>query len=384
MRRTINFPALLASGVLTLLAACSSDSGGGDSDYKESDAGREYVKDVHILGEDGLVQVAGWARQPHFIWDRDRVPQERRVRIREWDYYGVTTPDFAISMTLAKVGFEEVGVGALASLNILDFHTGENLFKSLTQFDADEFLQFAPGAYGIYRLTFATGTLDYTMDGPTRVIDFVSGDPEQNPSTYMTAHIELDAPPGESMHLVTPFEDPGFFFYEFKAPDLLARGTVTFGEREYVLEEGAAWGVMDLVRAVIPHEMFWTWGYGGGRINGKVSGINLGSVFGDETYGTPDCVILDGKLHKFARVEWDYDVEHAADPWRFESSADGVDLSLTATNGFVEAGVTDLGFYRSEIHKPYGPWMGTVTLEDGSQLSVEGLWGGSEQVVTSW
>ena len=118
--------------------------------------------------------------------------------------------------------------------------------------------------------------------------------------------------------------------------------------------------------------------------SGKMGGLNLGSVFGDETHGTPDCIIVDGHLTKLGRVAWTYDVSHATDPWTFTSDADGVSLTHVPTNEFVEVVKTDLGFYKTEIHKPYGPWSGTVRLDDGTEIEIDGVLGGAEYVETTW
>jgi len=111
--------------------------------------------------------------------------------------------------------------------------------------------------------------------------------------------------------------------------------------------------------------------------------LNFGSVFGDEAAGTPDAIVVDGRLHKLPAPTWTTSDDPAA-PWRLASDDGRVDLTLTPTAAYRETQRLDLGFYVTELDKPYGTWTGTVVLDDGRALAIEGLVGADEGMRTTW
>jgi hypothetical protein len=119
-----------------------------------------------------------------------------------------------------------------------------------------------------------------------------------------------------------------------------------------------------------------------GTVDGAEVGLNLGSVFGDESGGTPNAVIVDGHLHKLAAVGWSTSADPIAAPWSF--AGDGLSASLAVDAGYVEETSLSLGTYQVDLHKPYGTFAGTARLDDGSALLLDGLRGGAETEATDW
>jgi hypothetical protein len=338
------------------------------------DLGHEYTEPIDILDADGLVQARGWARIPLFGFDRDAVPAALAPHVREWDYYGVYTPDFAVGVTLAELRIGDSGDLVLASVTVQDYLTGTAVGPSFFQVDGDDELQFAADPDGSYAMTFGNGTLTYGMDGATRTIAFTAGDDH--------GEIAIAARPAESMALVTPFPDDGVFFYEDKALPMAATGTLVIGGVTYALPEGASFGEMDFARGAMPATMTWDWATALGNVDGHAVGVNLGSVYGDETGGTPNAVIVDGVLHKLGRVEWANDLDDPLAPWTF--TGDGVDLELTSEQQYVELTDRTIGDYHVQLWKLYGTFSGTVELDDGDVLAIDGLIGGAEHLETAW
>ena len=87
-------------------------------------------------------------------------------------------------------------------------------------------------------------------------------------------------------------------------------------------------------------------------------------------------------MHKLAEVDWTHDPDDAMAPWTFRSR-DGR-LSLVLTPIAIETGGIDLGRLFQHIQKGYGTLSGTIVLDDGTTLEIEGLRGFAEEVDLSW
>ncbi|MCP4138273.1 MAG: DUF2804 family protein [bacterium] len=48
----------------------------------------EITRPCELLNENGLLKEPGWARQPLWRYDREKI-QASRMRIKEWDYYSL-------------------------------------------------------------------------------------------------------------------------------------------------------------------------------------------------------------------------------------------------------------------------------------------------------
>jgi hypothetical protein len=245
-----------------------------------------------------------------------------------------------------------------------------------TLFGRPDALVLEPRPGGLYRLQAREGTLEFGRLDGARVIDFALGD--------LSGHVELADPEGDSLALVTPFEGEGQFFYENKVVAMRARGYLQVGETRFELPEDAPVGTMDWVRAVVPSHLDWTWATGQGVLEGRVVGLNLGTVHGDETRGTANAIVVDGRLHKLGPVDWEVDLDDPGAVWRMTSADGRVELALEPTTGYVEEIHLDLGFYTNDLWKPFGTWRGTVVLDDGTALDVTGLPGAAEVSRTTW
>lgn len=325
-----------------------------------ADLGHEYTEPTPILDEDGAVVAAGWARHPIFGFDRDLVRDDLRHELREWDFYAVYADDFAVNFTLARVARAETAPWVLGSVVVQDYAEDAAFGPSFFQLDGAYDPDPAPGAD--YAVAFPNGALSYTGD---RILSFEAGEDH--------GEVRL-APARESMALVTPF-GPGEFFYEDKALGMPASGEITVEGRTYAVDGLAA---MDFVRAVTPGTIEWTWATAMGTSDGRSIAVNLGSVFGDETNGTPNAIFVDGALHKLARVDWAIPPD-PAETWSFR----GDRLSLDLRGTHVERQQTDLGTYHASLSKLYGRFSGTLTLDDGATLDVD-LLGGAEHVTMTW
>lgn len=347
---------------------CTSDDG------KASDPG-EITEETPLLNPDGTVAAHGWARGPLMQYDRSLVQDEQQTALREWEYYAVFAPDFAIGLTLADLGFVAFGI-----LTLEDYATRE--VHSATFLGDGASLDLPPTPFENTLFDGPSGSIEYRFEETKRTITVISGD--EGADNRMEAHLELlDSRATESIAVVHRFDEPGQFFYENKRVSMPATGSVQVGDSLYQLPEGSSFGVLDWGRGAWPNDVHWEWGHFAGTTDGHMVGINLGTVFGDDSPGTADAVIVDGVLHKISRSEWSYDRDDLMAPWRFGSTDGRIDLTLTPD--FDDSTTLSLGsLYTLTRWKVHGEIRGTVELDDGSPLHVEGVRGAAEYVEIIW
>lgn len=356
-------PAIVLGVALT---SCATNDGAGSG---------EITEETPLLHPDGTVAAHGWARGPLMQYDRSLVQEEVADGLREWEYYAVFAPDFAIGLTLA-----DLRILSFAILTLEDYTTGE-VHSAILIGDAAA-LDFPPTPFENTSFESVTGSVEYRFEEGERSITVISGQPGAD--DRMEAHLSLsDSRSTESIAVVHRFDEPGQFFYENKRVSMPATGSVQVGSTVYELPEGSSYGVLDWGRGAWPHDVRWEWGHFAGMSDGHLVGINLGTVFADDSPGTADAVIVDGLLHKMGRVEWDYDIDDLLAPWGF-TSPDGR-LDLTLTPDFDDSTTLSLGpAYTLTRWKVHGELTGTVQLDDGSELQVQGIRGAAEYVEIVW
>lgn len=359
---------ILAWMLALLLTSCQNEDGsvGDPGEIKEA---------TPLLNADGTLAAHGWARGPLMQYDRSLVQADQVDALREWEYYAVFTPDFAIGLTLADLGLLSFGI-----LTLEDYETDE--IHSALFIAAAEALDFPPTPFENTLFEAQTGSIEYRFEEGMRTITVISG--EEGSEDRMEAHLELaDGRATESIAVSHKFEEPGEFFYENKRVSMPATGSVLAGGTTYSLPEGSSFGVLDWGRGVWPENVRWEWGHFAGMIDGTMVGINLGTVNGDDSPGSADAVIVDGVLNKLKESNWTYDLDDVMAPWTF-TSADGA-LDLTLTPDFDDSTTLSLGPpYTLTRWKVHGELAGSVRLADGSRLDVHGIRGAAEYVEIIW
>ena len=359
---------ILALILTLLLSGCQSD------DANAGDPG-EITDETPLLNSDGTLAAHGWARGPLMQYDRSLVREDQAEGLREWEYYAVFTPDFAIGLTLADLGLLSFGI-----LTLEDYETGK-IHSALFIAEA-EALDFPPTPFENTLFEALTGSIAYRFEDGMRTITVISG--EEGTENRMEAHLELaDSRSTESIAVSHKFEEPGEFFYENKRVSMPATGSVLVGETTYSLPAGSSFGVLDWGRGAWPENVRWEWGHFAGMVDGRMVGINLGTVNGDDTPGTADAVIVDGVLNKLKESNWTYDLDDLMAPWTFTSDDGALDLTLTPD--FDDSTTLSLGAaYTLTRWKVHGEIAGSVQLADGSRLQVQGIRGAAEYVEIIW
>ncbi len=341
---------------------------------------KEITKAGPLLGDDGNLTVSGWARQPLLDANLENVniyPLKflQPLRIKRWQYYGITTPTHFFSFTISHVGY-------LASIfsYVVDFAARKYHEETLT-------VPFGSGVVLAHSSTsgdchYRRGDLhlDFSVNSDNlRVLD-VSWPGFGGKG--LKANIELELKPGhESVVNVFPYPNRRFF-YTRKVNCMLAKGTVEY-DRTYRLGPTDSLGVLDWGVGIWPYRTFWLWGSSSQFLpDGRTVGLNLGSGIGNDPEVTDNAVIVDGRVHKLGKVDFEYEEKDLSRPWRMWSRDGRLELSFVP---FLErVARTDLKVLSSEVHQVFGHYSGTAVLDDSSRLELKDLTGWVEVQRAKW
>jgi hypothetical protein len=338
---------------------------------------QEIVDPSPLLDDHGALRQRGWARNPlldsnlesaHFYrYSR----QLQRFRIKRWDYYGVTFPGGYFSATLADLGY-----AGQAFVYMVDFATNTYVEDTIT-------IPFARGITlprnsdsGRSTWQGKRAVVSFDVSGTTRTVTVDWADFGGKP---LRADMTFDAS-GESTVVVIPIGERRFY-YNRKINCMPVGGTINVGSRLVELDPTVTSGTLDWGRGVWEYDSFWVWASASGFTpDGRRVGMNMGFGFGDTTAATENTLMLDGRIHKLAGVEFAYDDTNFKRPWTMQSER--VDLTFTP---FVERTArTNLLLIRSEVHQMFGRYSGTVVDDGGAAIVVEDVIGWAEEHRARW
>jgi hypothetical protein len=333
-----------------------------------SDGQHEITTAGELLLPDGRLREPGWAQRQLLRWDPALVHDA--TELRQWDFFTVQGDDAAVNVSIVDLWFLQ-----LASVTVTDFATGAT-HQSMTIADT---LSLSGGVEGE-----ATASLEAQEQPAMRLVTTSDGTqvtfsiPRTVFGAASTGSLTLHRRPAMPyLSAATPFrEDPFLFFFEQKIPGMTGEGTVTVGDQTWTFTDAAA--VMDWGRGAWPSELTWRWA----AASGQDIALNLGEGFGDDSAATENLLVVGDQAHKLGRVAWSYTPEDPMAPWTFES--DDGRLSLVLDPVAPELGGLELGAKYSRLKKAYGTMSGTLVLEDGRVLEVQGLRGFAEEMQVSW
>jgi hypothetical protein len=333
-----------------------------------------------LLDASGSLAVVGWSPQPlldnnlenaHFY----RLRFLQKLRMKRWDYYGITTPTHYYSFTVSDIGY----LGMVFAY-VLEFATGKFHEQTLA-------LPLARGVILPRNSTSGESIFDngkvslrfQIEEGQRRLAvnwpNFGGSD--------LAAEASLQLPPEhESMVIVIPIEQKRFY-YNRKVNCLPASGWVRYQDIRTELDPSACLGNLDWGRGVWAYHSFWVWASASGFLpDGDTVGLNMGFGFGDTSAATENALILAGKIHKLGQVDFAYDSKNFKAPWKMCSPDGRVDLTFTPF--FERVAKTDMKLLSSEVHQMFGRYSGTVYGDDGKPVQIENLTGFAEEHQARW
>lgn len=334
-----------------------------------------------LLKENGELTIAGWSPQPLLDSNLEQAnfyPLKlfQFLRMKRWDYYGLTTKTHYFSFTVSDIGY----LGMVFAY-VIDFENRKMHEETLS-------LPFASGVEiprnsqdGItqYKNKKVNLTFYTTNDQRKIMVNWPNFENGQD----LKADFKLNLPAGhESMNLVIPIEKRRFYFNR-KINCLPANGWVEYLGKKYELTPDTTLGNLDWGRGVWAYNSFWVWASASGfTSNQQTIGLNMGYGFGDTSASSENAFILNGKVHKIGKTEFKYNSHDFMQPWTMLSE-DGR-LDLTFQPFFDRTARTDVKLLYSEVHQLFGKYSGTLITDTGEKIEITDLIGFAEEHHARW
>lgn len=345
---------------------------------KEKPVQHKIEKETPLLNDNGDLREPGWASRPLFQYDRRSV-KAPWYRIKEWDYYCITGPDYALGFTISDIGY----LGFYA-FSLMDFKEGRH-------YSTSPFVLFPRGRTGLSRHSQTTNRvttnhrhfqLTYETRGDQRII--ILNDPDFQNGVGVSGEFVVHRDPAvESMVIATPFpEKKGGFYYNEKVNNMPAEGELRFGDKKIKITSDEYFTVLDWGRGVWPYKNTWYWSSGSGKVDGRPFGFNLGYGFGDTSAATENMLFYEGKVHKLDKVEFIFDEENIMKPWKFTSNDNRFEMDFVPLVD--RDGRMDLKLLKTDQHQVFGKFSGKAVLDDGKEIILKDYVGFAEKVFNQW
>ncbi len=341
---------------------------------------REITQPTKLLDDSGRLIQAGYARRPVLTYNPESVRLFKssalnRLRLKEWDYYGVFIGDYFFSVTISNVGF-----AGLVFAYVVDFANGSFVEKVvITPFGKGCDMPRASDA-GNARFESKGVKMDFELEPGIRHItmSWENFDGEKT----LSADLLLKTPEGEDcIVMATPIGEKGFY-YNRKNHAIPCEGKVIYGDKIIEADENS-YAVLDWGRGVWNYRTFWNWASASGRTtDGRRFGLNMGLGFGDLSAATENCFFINGKIRKLGSVSFDYSDKDFMRPWRF--SDDAGRLQLTLIPAIDRKAKSNLLIMASEVHQLFGRYDGFVIDEDGTRIEIKNVRGWAEEHKARW
>jgi len=342
---------------------------------------QELVAPSPLLDAQGNLIQVGWSRQPLMDCNLEqarfyRLRSFQSFRLKRWDYYGLTTPDFFFSITLAHLGYAGLVFAYVLDFSSRDFHE-ETLL-----------IPFGRGIHLPRNSDEGESSFD---NGQVRV----AFHPEQGARRVqmhwpafrggrgLAADLTLHLPPEhESMVIVIPIGQHRFY-YNRKINCLPAAGWVRYGTRDTKIRPEDSLGNLDWGRGVWEYQSFWVWASASAFLpDRRRLGLNLGYGFGDTAAATENAIILDGRIHKLAEVRFDYDSADFMQPWHMASPDGRLDLEFVPFKERVAR--SNLLLITSQVHQMFGRYRGRLITDEGEAIEIKDAVGFAEEHHARW
>ena len=336
------------------------------------------MRNHEVTNEQLLLDDQGELREPG--WSKSLVQQYRRsmikapkFRIKEWDYYLVTSDRFAAAFTISDDGY----IG-LQSVSLLVFgekpweHTETvlNAFP-MGKMKLPEDSSTGETKYADKRLQMSFIPKDGTRHITCHFENFMDGKP-------LDADIVLEQPPMDTMVIATPWPKKHAFYYNQKINCMRASGAVSFDGKTYRFDPATDFGTLDWGRGVWTYDNTWFWGSGNADVDGNAFGWNIGYGFGDTSAASENILFWNGTAHKLDDVTFNIPESGYMDTWTFTSS-DGR-FEMTFEPVLDRAACLDYKVIVSDQHQVFGRMSGKAVLDDGTEVNIKDVMCFAEKV----
>ena len=340
---------------------------------------REITASGDLLDERGRLLTGGWARQLSLRYDRRRVAASP-LRIKEWDYYEITNPEYGIVLLVYDIGYQ-----GRAVVKWMDFRAGTFEEHGPTLWLTRGAMRLPPSSES-GDVVFRRGSVRWECrrgSGGLRTFDFSF--PDFRAGVGLSGSLTLTQARGQDTIVnAIPFGRATRFVYAQKINCMVPEGRVRIGSEAYRFsKENNSHGCLDWSRAVFPYHVEWRWCTASGAVGGVPFGLNIDYGFGTES--SKSMLFYDGVGHHLDEARYSFDAGDVMRDWVFTDNEGRIDLRMRPV--CVERGGTNFVVLRMGVLKAYGFLIGRVGLDDGRIVEVresDRLFGSAEAVVNYW
>ncbi|OHT08537.1 hypothetical protein TRFO_22872 [Tritrichomonas foetus] len=341
-----------------------------------------------LLNDKGHIINEGWARKPYWKYERSKVKDITRIRIKEWDYYATISHHhkFGIAATISDLSY-----GSLLALTYIDLENG-----TTTQIDAMEFFTFgkmnlssSSNVDNVVEWSNSNFSLRFERRGSIRYLTLSAPKMKISEDRIgLFANLTLfQSPLMESMNIATSWaKDRTSFYLNEKVNCMKTKGIIKVGKTEFKLKMADALSVLDWGRGKWTYQNRWYWSSLSAYVNGELFGFNLGYGFSDRSSATENVIFYKEKAHKIDQVVFNIPQKNGeiiyTDPWTITSN-DGR-LSLDFVPIVDRSSKVDFVAIKSIQHQVFGNFSGNVTLDNGKVVVVKDIYGFAEDVFNRW
>jgi len=341
---------------------------------------KEITQAGPLLHTDGSLAQVGWMRQPLLDCNLEaarfyNLKFLQPLRIKRWDYYGITTPTHFFSFTLSDIGYLN-----MVFAYVVDFEHKTHHEETLTLPLSKSVSLPRSSTSGVSEFSNRAVQMRFSAEHGRRLVSV------QWPAfegSGLFADLVLQEPEGqESMTIVIPIEARRFY-YNRKINCMPASGQITYQGKTYDITPDKALSNLDWGRGVWAYDSSWVWASCSGFLpDGRNIGLNLGYGFGDNSAATENAVILDGQVHKLGQVDFSYSSKDFMQAWHMHSPDGRLELEF---NPFYERiARTDVKLLYSEVHQIFGWYSGHFLSDCGEDVILDGLAGFAEEHDARW
>lgn len=311
--------------------------------------------------------------------EHDRRGLSRLASEKCWQFAGITTPEWIVSLAIVRMGYAGLTFFSLFDREGREFlvdHT--SLAPPLLAARIDD--QPGDGASATFRMPGVHASILKPPGlGRYEIRLRWTGGPEV---FDLAAQLRAaDHPQGgpDGLTAICPVTGGGSVNLTVKQVALPASGRMLLGERTIPFEKDA-FGLLDYSHGFLDRTTSWMWACGGGQLKrGRVAGLNLVAGFNDSL---ENAVWLGGDLIPIGPVVFHRDTSGPSAPWTIQDAEGKLDLTFTPEGTRCEQ--RDIGPLSSHYLQPVGSFSGKLTDRRGREIWLTDLPGVCEEHFSRW
>lgn len=333
---------------------------------------KEIMKPVLLCNSNGKLnpEAVGWSRNPLHICNL----RGNRFRKKKWNYWCITSDNFAFSICLANVDYIGLAFGYF-----LDYNKKKLLEQTVV-------LPFGRGCYmpqtANEDIEFYHRKMNLSIKHHHRGV-MIKVESASFQNKKISADIIIEKPKNhETLNVVIPWSKDRFQFTS-KQNCLPAGGTVKIDSKTYIFNPKNSFACLDYGRGIWPYRTIWNWASGSGWQNNNSIGLQFGGKWTDGTNMNENGICFNGKLHKISEdIIFSYNRNNFMEPWIIRTDVSNK-VNLKIMPFFEKVTYTNLFFLKTKVHQVFGHFSGTVEVENQT-VNIDRIVGWSEEHIAMW